>query len=275
VAPGGAVERFHAGFKQHCEGDVPALTGEIGIVAEGDLSVNGSAVTAESAKRGRAGAGGAVMRKGRRAAVPTCAAVSVVRGARPGEVRFSGVSARYCEKRFVYNQLAETALAIFRLAILMCVVAAVGGCTTPGLVHEDVAGCYVVEWNSRDDLTLLGFSADSIMLTTRAHAPRIDEPLLDTLDFRKAYSFAELRDTVGVYDGQVILKDAWWWWLIEADSIRFATGHDAADLLGFQAAVRGSRLLGHGLWSNDFGPGAEFVVRGKRIACPDGQRASE
>jgi hypothetical protein len=64
VGPGGAVERFHAGFKQHCEGDVPALTGEIGIVAEGDVSVHGSAVTAEGVKRATAGAGGAVMRKG-------------------------------------------------------------------------------------------------------------------------------------------------------------------------------------------------------------------
>jgi hypothetical protein len=64
VGPGGAVQRFHANFRQHCEGDVPALTGEIGIVSEGDVSVNGSSESAEDSKRGTAGVGGAVMSKG-------------------------------------------------------------------------------------------------------------------------------------------------------------------------------------------------------------------
>jgi hypothetical protein len=63
VGPGGAVQRFHANFRQHCEGDAPALTGEVGIVAPTDAWVSGSAGSIEGAAGGTVGIGGAVVRQ--------------------------------------------------------------------------------------------------------------------------------------------------------------------------------------------------------------------
>lgn len=152
------------------------------------------------------------------------------------------------------------------------VAAVVLACSGPRVFHEDVAGCYALEWQTADDTTFLSLNPDSVLLSVERYWPPADVVQdTDPAEFRKAklarHPRADYRNERTEASWEDL--DTWWWWRIEDDSVVFATGHDAADLMGFRAAVNRSGLSGVGVWENDYGPGATFSVTGTRFLCPE------
>jgi hypothetical protein len=146
------------------------------------------------------------------------------------------------------------------------------GCSEPRILHEDVAGCYALDWQTADDTAHLSLNPDSVLLSVEQYWPPAEVlERTDAPEFRKAKLGRHPRVVYRNEHADVpwVDVDAWWWWRIEGDSVMFATGHDAADLMGFRAAVDRGGLSGVGVWENDYGPGAAFSVTGTRISCPE------
>jgi hypothetical protein len=153
------------------------------------------------------------------------------------------------------------------LAVLAVALTATA-CGPDSLTHDDVAGCYLVEWTNLGGEPL-SVVPDSVQLLLDSHVLWPEVSHLDTLDFRKAILFRQEVDSTLNYYGDVIWEDHWWWWLIVNDSVQFGTGHDGADWVGFRASLRGGELTGKGIRTTDYAPDSHFDVRGRRLACPE------
>lgn len=161
---------------------------------------------------------------------------------------------------------------MIRVPSILSLAAVLISCASPRLVHEDVAGCYAMQWRTDDDTAHLSLNPDSLMLSLERYSPPTDiARRTGVIEFRKAHLARQQRMSLNNGYGEVAWedRDSWWWWRLEGDTVVFATGHNAVDLMGFRAAVHGGRLSGMGMWDNDYGPGAEFSVTGDRIPCPE------